>query len=129
MFGITLVFALLAHLPAQDVILISGGFSVAYQELLPQFEKRTAVTVTTAWDASQGDGPDTVGGQLRRGLPDVVIMSREGLIELLTEGRIATVRRPAGNGCASGTARPDIGAVTALQTDRHRANPPAFKAL
>src|SRR5262249_24655090 len=43
------------------------------------FEKTTGITVTTARGASQGDGPTTIGAQLRRDVPaDVVIMSREG---------------------------------------------------
>src|ERR1700733_4415966 len=91
MFAITLVFALPASLlaqPAQVAVLMSGGFSAAYQELLPQFES-TGITITTARGASRGDGPTTIGAQLRRGLPaDVVILSREGLAELLAEGRI-----------------------------------------
>ena len=38
---------------------MSGGFSAAYRELLPQFESTTGITVTTATGASQGDGPGT----------------------------------------------------------------------
>jgi molybdate transport system substrate-binding protein len=47
MFAITLAFALPASLAAQVTVLTSGGFSAAYQELLPQFEKSTGITVTT----------------------------------------------------------------------------------
>jgi molybdate transport system substrate-binding protein len=121
-FAIALVFALPAALPAQVAVLMSGGFSAAYQELLPQFEKSTGITVTTERGASQGDGPTTIGAQLRRGLPaDVVIMSREGLAELLAEGRIvigsdvdlATV--PLGVGVRAGTPRPDISTVNAFK--------------
>jgi molybdate transport system substrate-binding protein len=122
MFGIALVFALPAALPAQVSVLMSGGFSAAYQELLPQFEKSTGVTVTTARGASQGDGPTTIGAQLRRGLPaDVVILSREGLAELVAEGRIVTgsdvdlARVPLGVGVRAGVPRPDISTVTAFK--------------
>jgi len=88
-FAIALVFALPAALPAQVTVLMSGGFSAAYQELLPQFEKSTGITVTTLRGASQGDGPTTIGAQLRRSLPaDLVIMSRDGLAELFAESRI-----------------------------------------
>jgi molybdate transport system substrate-binding protein len=90
-FAITMLVALPTPSPAQVRVLISGGFSAAYQELLPQFEKSTGITVTTAPGASQGDGngPITIDAELRRGQPaDVVIMSREGLAELLAEGRI-----------------------------------------
>jgi len=69
---------------------MSGGFSAAYHELLPRFENTTGIKVTTATGASQGDGPNTIRAQLRRGVfADMVIMSREGLAELLAEDRIA----------------------------------------
>ena len=128
MFAITLVFALPASLPAQVLVLISGGFSAAYQELLPQFEKSTGITVTTVRGASQGGGPATIGAQLRRGLPaDVVIMSREGLAELLAEGRIVIgsdvdlASVPLGVGVRSGTPRPDISTVNAFKQTLLRA--------
>src|SRR5580704_6199525 len=80
--------------PAQVRVLISGGFSAPYQELLPQFEKSTGITVTTARGASGGSGPDgpiTISAELQRGQPaDVVILSREGLAELSAEGGIVT---------------------------------------
>lgn len=72
-------------------VLISGGFSGAYEQLLPQFERACGVKVTTASGASQGTGPQTIAAQLARGVPaDVVILSREGLTELIAAKRIAT---------------------------------------
>jgi len=131
MFAITLVFTLPACLlaqPAQVAVLMSGGFSAAYQELLPQFEKSTGVTVTTARGASQGDGPTTIGAQLRRGVAaDVVILSREGLAELVAEGRIVTgsdvdlASVPLGVGVRAGTSRPDISTVDAFKQTLLRA--------
>ena len=74
---------------AQVKVIISGGFSTAYRELLPEFEKTTGIAVTTGSGASQGKGPQTIAAQLERGVPfDVVIMSREGLTELIAAGRI-----------------------------------------
>ena len=74
---------------AQVNVIVSGGFSAAYRDLLPELEKAAGVKVNTASGASQGNGPNTIGAQLRRGVPaDVVIMSREGLDELIAEGRI-----------------------------------------
>ena len=67
--AITMVFALPTALVAQVRVLMSGGFSAAYQELLPEFEKSTGITVTTARGASQGDGPTTIGTELRGGHP------------------------------------------------------------
>jgi molybdate transport system substrate-binding protein len=65
-------------------VLISGGFSGAYEQLLPEFERASGVEVTTRSGASQGVGPQTIAAQLDRGVSaDVVILSREGLGELL----------------------------------------------
>ena len=70
-------------------VLMSGGFATAYRQLLPEFERTTGIRVITATGASQGSGPDTIGGQLRRGVAtDVIILSRDGLADLITEGRI-----------------------------------------
>jgi molybdate transport system substrate-binding protein len=126
--AITLVLAFPAPSLAQIRVLMSGGFSAAYHELLPQFEKTTGITVTTATGASQGDGPNTIRAQLRRGVPaDVVIMSREGLAELLAENRIAIGsdvdlgRVPLGVGVRAGTSRPNIGTVDAFKQTLLRA--------
>jgi molybdate transport system substrate-binding protein len=126
-FAITML-ALPTASPAQVRVLMSGGFSAAYQELLPQFQNTTGITVTTARGASQGDGPNTIGAQLRRGVPaDVVIMSRSGLAELMAEGRIAIgsdvdiARVPLGVGVRAGTPRPDIGTVVAFKQTLLRA--------
>jgi molybdate transport system substrate-binding protein len=127
LFAIVL-FALPASLPAQVVVLMSGGFSAAYQELLPQFEKSTGITVTTMRGASQGDGPTTIGAQLRRGtLADVVILSREGLAELSADGRIVAgsdvdlARVALGVGVRAGTPRPDIATMNAFKQTLLRA--------
>ena len=120
--AITLVLAFPAASLAQVRVLMSGGFSAAYHELLPQFENTTGITVTTATGASQGDGPNTIRAQLRRGVPaDMVIMSREGLAELLAEDRIAIGsdvdlgQVPLGVGVRAGTSRPNIGTVDAFK--------------
>ena len=122
MLAIILVFALAAALPAQVVVLISGGFSGAYQELVPQFQRDTGIAVTTERGASQGDGSNAIGAQLRRGVPaDVVILSREGLAELLTEDGIVRGSDvdlaivPLGVGVRAGAPRPDISTVNAFK--------------
>lgn len=74
---------------AQLKVIISGGFSTAYRQVLPEFERETGITVTTLSGSSQGKGPETIAAQLGRGVAvDVVIMSREGLSELIAAGRI-----------------------------------------
>ena len=58
-------------------VMISGGFSLAYRELLPEFERTTGIAVATASAASQGTGPNTIKAQLERGARvDVVSESR-----------------------------------------------------
>src|ERR1700757_1221754 len=71
-------------------VMISGGFSLAYKQVLPEFERSTGITVTTLSGASQGTGPKTIKSQLEQGTEvDVVILSGEGLDELKARGRIA----------------------------------------
>ena len=82
------IFAMLLFGPvaasAQLNVLMSGGFSGAYEQLLPEFERTSGIKVTTGSGASQGAGPQTIAAQLARGVPaNVVILSREGLSELI----------------------------------------------
>jgi molybdate transport system substrate-binding protein len=72
-------------------VLISGGFHGAYEQLSPEFQRTSGISVTTGSGSSQGAGPQTIAAQLARGVPaDVVILSREGLSELIAAKRIAT---------------------------------------
>src|SRR5262249_42307767 len=103
-------------------VLISGGFSGAYAQLLPEFERATGIAVTTGSGASQGDGPQTIGAQLARGVPaDVVILSREGLADLTAETGCAAGRAvalggaPLGVGVGAGAAKPDVSPVRAVK--------------
>jgi molybdate transport system substrate-binding protein len=103
---------------AQLKVIISGGFSTAYRQVLPEFEKETGVTVTTLSGSSQGKGPETIAAQLARGVAvDVVIMSREGMSELMKEGRIAAgtdadlATAAIGVAVRSGARKPDVSTV------------------
>lgn len=113
---------------AQVKVIISGGFSAAYRKLLPEFEKSSGITVTATTGGSQGNGPNTIGAQLRRGVPvDVVIMNRAGLNDLIAEGRIVagTDRDLAqtflGLAVRSGSPKPDIHSVEAFKQTLLRA--------
>ena len=78
---------------AQVKVLMSGGFRGAYERLLPEFERTSGIKVTTGSGSSQGNGPQTIGAQLARGVPaDMVILSREGLAELIAANRIVILR-------------------------------------
>jgi molybdate transport system substrate-binding protein len=114
---------------AQLKVLISGGFSGAYEQLLPEFERTTGIKVTTGSGSSQGSGPQTIGAQLARGVPaDVVILSREGVNELMAANRIATgtdvdlARTPLGVAVRAGAPKPDVSTVEAFKQALLKAN-------
>jgi molybdate transport system substrate-binding protein len=121
-----LIFATLPLWPiaaaAQLNVMISGGFSGAYEQLLPEFERTSGIKVTTGSGASQGTGPQTIAAQLARGVPaDVVILSREGLSELIAANRIAAgtdvdlARVPLGVAVRAGSPKPDVSTVEAFK--------------
>jgi molybdate transport system substrate-binding protein len=99
-------------------VLISGGFAGAYEQLLPEFEQTSRIKVTTRSGSSQGVGPQTIAAQLARGISaDVVILSREGLGELIAANSITTgtdvdlARVPLGVAVPAGTPKPDVTSV------------------
>jgi molybdate transport system substrate-binding protein len=107
---------------AQVKVITSGGFRAVYQELLPEFERATGITVTTSSGQSQGTVPNAIGNQLRRGvLADVVILSKEGLDDLVAEGRILAgtnrdlAKTPLGVAVRAGAPDAAIGTVDAFK--------------
>ena len=99
-------------------VIISGGFSGPYEQLVPQFERTTGIKVATGSGSSQGKGPQTIAAQLARGVPaDVVILSREGLTELIAQRWIAPgtdvdlARTPIGVAVRAGAPKPDVRSV------------------
>jgi molybdate transport system substrate-binding protein len=103
-------------------VLISGGFTGAYEQLLPEFEPTSGIKVTTRSGASQGLGPQTIAAQLGRGVPaDVVVISREGLGELMAADKIVAgtdvdlARVPLGVAARAGTPKPDVSTVEAFK--------------
>jgi molybdate transport system substrate-binding protein len=107
---------------AQLKVLISGGFSGAYEKLLPEFESTSGIKVTTGSGSSQGTGPQTIGAQLARGVPaDVVILSREGLNQLIAANQIAAgtdvdlARASLGVAVRARTPKPDVSTVEAFK--------------
>jgi molybdate transport system substrate-binding protein len=106
---------------ADLVVMISGGFALAYRAALPGFERATGLRVRTLSGASQGQGPRTIRHQLAHGARvDVVILSNEGLHELTEGGRIVEgsavelATAPLAAAVRAGAARPAIATVAAL---------------
>jgi len=125
--------ASLAQGQVQVRVIMSGGFSAAFRELQPEFEKTTGIKLTVTRGASQGVGPDTIGAQLHVGVPeDVVIMSREGLDELIAEGWIVAGtdvdlgQSPLGMSVRAGAPKPDISTAEAFKRTMLRAKSVTF---
>ena len=52
---------------AEIKVMTSGGFTAAYNELTPPYEKLTGDKVVTAYGASMGNAPDSIPSRLARG--------------------------------------------------------------
>src|ERR1700751_577519 len=107
---------------AQVKVLISGGFSSAYNQVLPEFERTTGITVNTGSGASQGTGQQTIAAQLQRGIAaDGVIPSGEGPADRIAGGPIVAgtdadrARVPLAVAVRAGAAKPDVSTVEALK--------------
>lgn len=108
--------------PAQLKVLMSGGFLAAFKMAAPDFERANNISIAITTGPSQGKGPATIGAQLARGVPaDLVILSREGLDELNTEGRVVTesivdlAATPLALVVRAGAPKPDISNVAAFK--------------
>ena len=102
-------------------VMISGGFALAYESVVPAFERASGVAVRTLSGASQGHGPMTIRHQLEGGAAvDVVILSNEGLHELAGEGWVLQgsvvemATTPLAAAVRAGAPVPDIGTSVAL---------------
>jgi len=130
--GVAIAFSALALFPpvalAQIKVITSGGFATPLKTALPEFEKAAGISVTVVLGKSQGAGPDTISAQLRSGVSaDVVILSREGLNDLISENRIAKnsdvdlAKTPLGMAVKAGAPKPDISTVEAFKNALLRA--------
>jgi len=113
---------------AQVKVMTSGGFAAPLRQMLPEFEKSSGFSVEVLLGKSQGGGPDTISAQLRRGVAaDIVILSREGLNDLISENRIAAhsdidlAKTPLGMAVRAGAPKPDISTVEAFKNTLLRA--------
>src|ERR1043166_294185 len=75
-------------------VMSSGGFSAAYQKLVPEFERATGHKVVTVRGASMGETPQAIPNRLARGEDaDVVIMVGYALGDLIKQGKVKADRR------------------------------------
>jgi len=108
---------------ATDIrVMISGGLSAAYKELVPQFEKMTGNTVITSYGPSMGTTENAIPVRLARGeSADVLIMVGDALGVMISKGhadpgsRVDLVRSPIGMAVRAGAPKPDISTPDALK--------------
>jgi molybdate transport system substrate-binding protein len=75
-------------------IMISGGFRAAYQELVPEFERKTGLTIVTAYGGSMGNAPNAIPNRLQSGeSADVVILASSALEELVKKHEVIPTTR------------------------------------
>jgi molybdate transport system substrate-binding protein len=107
---------------AEVHVMISGGFTGAYKELVPQFEKATGNTVVTAYGPSMGETPQAIPMRLSRGEPaDVLIMVGYALGDLVSKGKVIAGSRvdladsPIGVAVKAGAPKPDLSTSDTLK--------------
>jgi molybdate transport system substrate-binding protein len=108
--------------PAEIRVMTSGGFTAAFKDLYPQFERATGHKVIPAYGSSQGGAPDSIPMRLARGEPvDVVILAASALEGLIKEGKVAPgsrvdlVHSKIGMVVKAGAPKPDISTLEALR--------------
>ena len=120
---------------ADLTVLVSGAFTEAYTQLVPEFERATKNKVTSAYGASMGNAPDSIPMRLERGEPaDVVIVAASALDDLIKNGKVRAesrtnlVRSSIGMVVRAGAPRPDISSVEALKRTLLAAKSIAYSA-
>jgi molybdate transport system substrate-binding protein len=107
---------------AEVRVMISGGLSAAYKELVPEFERQTGHKVLTARGPSMGTTVNAIPIRLERGEPaDVVIMVGYALGDLIERGkviaesRVDLVKSLIAVAVKAGAAKPDISSADAVR--------------
>ena len=103
-------------------VVTSGGFSAAYDQLIPLYEQATGHKVVTSRGASMGNAQDSIPSRLARGEQfDIVILADGALDNLAAQGkveagsRVDLARSMIGMSVRKGTPKPDISTVDALK--------------
>jgi len=120
-----LVALLVAHAPAfaADIhVMTSGGFTAAYKELVPEFERASGHKIKSAYGASMGGAADSIPSRLSRGEPaDIVILAAPALEALVKDGKVVAgsrvdlVHSNMGMVVPPGAAKPDISTLEAFK--------------
>jgi len=121
--GLAAVLLLSGAASAAEIrVMISGGLTVAYKVLVPEFERATGHKVLTAYGPSMGTTANAIPVRLERGEPaDVLIMVGYALADLakqgkvIGDGRVDLVKSPIGIAVKSGAPKPDISTADAVK--------------
>ena len=122
-FAIAAVVLLAGGASAAEVrVMISGGLTAAYKQLVPEFERATGNKILTAYGPSMGTTMNAIPVRLERGEPaDVLIMVGYALGDLVNKGkvvpdsRVDLVTSPIGMAVRAGAPKPDISSSDALK--------------
>ena len=107
---------------AEIHVITSGGFTAAFLELVPEYERATGNKIEVGFGPSMGTTRDAIPVRLDRGETiDIVIMASTALDDLIKQGkvrsgsRIDLVKPLIGMAVKTGAPRPDISSVDALK--------------
>ena len=107
---------------AEIKVMISGGLSSTYNELVPLFERESGHKVTTVSGASMGPSPNAIPNRIDRGEPvDVVFMVGDALGDLVNKGKVVAASRvdiansKIAMAVRAGEPKPDITTVEGLK--------------
>jgi molybdate transport system substrate-binding protein len=116
-----MVFAIGPASAAEIHVMISGGFSAAYDELVPLYERASGNRVVTERGPSMGETPQAIPKRLARGeAADLVIMVDAGLDNLIAKhlavdgSRVDLANATIYLAVKAGSVRPDISNVGAF---------------
>ena len=129
------VLLLVQTVAAEDItVMTSGGFTAAYLELMPQFERMASEKLVTA-ATTMGTGAAFIPSRLQRGEPaDVVIVADDALLQMITDGlvladsRVELARSNIGMAVRAGAPKPDISSVEAFKKTLLQAKSIAYSA-
>ena len=134
--GLTgLLLATTPVLAAEIRVMSSGGFTAAYDLLVPEFERATGHRVVTSYGASMGTADDAIPQRLARGEPaDIIILARSALDGFAERGivrpdsRVDLAESRIGVMVRAGAPQPDISTVDALRRTLLAADSVAYSA-
>jgi molybdate transport system substrate-binding protein len=121
--GVVAALSLASTASAAEVrVMISGGLTAAFKELVPEFERTTGNKVLTAYGPSMGTTVNAIPVRLERGEPaDVLIMVGYALGDLIKQGkvnadsRVDLVKSPIGIAVKAGAPKPDISSTESIK--------------